>query len=277
MSENIKQDKKTRISLMLSWVFGVLFGLSGIFSVFSDPIPGLSMLIISAVLIPPVARLISQKLKLNFSKGIKAGVIIVCLIIFSATISSPDNSSDQKNKMQEIDQLTNSQEEGHGLEVFDQLNDDNLENNTNSEVDIVIEDNINSDKKTTETLEEKKSIDVVENNNTTNNVEVESKSEPKQAETVSQRNAIRSAKAYLDYSSFSRSGLIKQLEYEKFSNSDAIYGVDNSGADWYEQAAKSAQQYLDYSSFSRGSLIDQLKYEGFTQSQAEHGANAVGF
>lgn len=96
------------------------------------------------------------------------------------------------------------------------------------------------------------------------------------SETVSQKNAVRSAKAYLDYSAFSYNGLIEQLEYEQFSHADAVYGADNSGADWLEQAAKSAEAYMEYSSFSRGGLIEQLKYEGFTQAQAEHGANAVG-
>lgn len=97
-----------------------------------------------------------------------------------------------------------------------------------------------------------------------------------QSVTVSQKNAVRSAKSYLGYSAFSYTGLIKQLEYEKFSHADAVYGADNSGADWFEQAAKAAKAYMSYSAFSRGSLIDQLKYEGYTQAQAEHGADAVG-
>lgn len=96
------------------------------------------------------------------------------------------------------------------------------------------------------------------------------------SETVSQKNAVRSAKDYLGYSAFSYSGLIEQLEYEQFSHADAVYGADNSGADWFEQAAKSAEEYMEYSAYSRGGLIDQLKYEGFTQAQAEHGADAVG-
>lgn len=95
--------------------------------------------------------------------------------------------------------------------------------------------------------------------------------------STGQKNALSKAAAYLDYSAFSYSGLIQQLEYEQFSTEDATYAADNCGADWNEQAAIKAQQYLDYSSFSRGSLIDQLKYDGFTQSQAEHGATAVGY
>ena len=94
--------------------------------------------------------------------------------------------------------------------------------------------------------------------------------------TVSQSNAVNRAKSYLDYTAFSRQGLIEQLEYEGFSNADATYGADHSGADWMEQAVKKAESYLEYSSFSRSGLIDQLEYEGFTHEQAVHGVNSVG-
>ena len=70
--------------------------------------------------------------------------------------------------------------------------------------------------------------------------------------------------------------MIEQLEYEGFSNADATYGADHSGADWMEQAVKKAESYLEYSSFSRSGLIDQLEYEGFTHEQAVHGVNSVG-
>lgn len=99
----------------------------------------------------------------------------------------------------------------------------------------------------------------------------------KLTETMGQKNAVRKALSYLDYSAFSYSGLINQLEYEGFSTEDATYGADNCGADWNEQAARKAQDYLDYSSFSRDGLIDQLKYEGFTAEQAEYGVTAVGY
>jgi len=77
-------------------------------------------------------------------------------------------------------------------------------------------------------------------------------------------------------SSFSRTGLISQLEYEGFSASQATYGTDSQNADWNAQAAKTAASYLKSSSFSRSSLISQLLYEGFTQSQAEYGVGTTG-
>jgi host cell surface-exposed lipoprotein len=94
--------------------------------------------------------------------------------------------------------------------------------------------------------------------------------------TVSQENAVEKAADYLDYSAFSRSGLIKQLKFEGFSTKDATFGVDAQKADWKDQAAKKAKEYLDYSSFSRSGLIKQLEYEGFTAAQATYGASKVG-
>ena len=38
--------------------------------------------------------------------------------------------------------------------------------------------------------------------------------------------AAKSANGYLDTQSFSRSGLIGQLEYEGFTREQAVYGVD---------------------------------------------------
>lgn len=98
---------------------------------------------------------------------------------------------------------------------------------------------------------------------------------PKQ--TLGQKNALGKAKSYLSLTAFSHDGLIKQLQFEAFSDEDATYAVDNCGADWNEQAAKKAESYLDLTSFSRSGLIDQLMFEDFTSEQAEYSATAVGY
>ena len=95
--------------------------------------------------------------------------------------------------------------------------------------------------------------------------------------TVGQKNAVKSAESYLEYSSFSRHGLIEQLEFEGFSHDDAVFAVDHITVDWNEQAAKSAESYLKYSSFSRQGLIEQLEFEGFTHDQAVYGVEKVGY
>ena len=99
---------------------------------------------------------------------------------------------------------------------------------------------------------------------------------PSGTETVSQQNARQSARDYLSFTAFSRTGLIEQLEYEGYSTADATYGVDSLNVDWNDQAAKSAAQYLEFTSFSRAGLIDQLVYEGFTPAQAQYGVSQTG-
>jgi hypothetical protein len=45
--------------------------------------------------------------------------------------------------------------------------------------------------------------------------------------------------------------LIKQLEYEGFTKTEAEYGVNHIEVDWNEQAAKKAENYLEFMSFSK--------------------------
>ncbi len=120
----------------------------------------------------------------------------------------------------------------------------------------------------------------------------ESKAEPKKGEnatvtesvnttseeaTAGQKNALRSAEQYLNFTAFSYKGLIEQLEYEQYLHEDAVYAADHCGADWNEQAAKAAANYLEYTSFSRDGLIEQLEYEGYTHEQAVYGAEQNGY
>lgn len=105
----------------------------------------------------------------------------------------------------------------------------------------------------------------------------ESKTPPVQnTATTGEKNALKKAKSYLEYSAFSRDGLIGQLEFEGYTNSEATYGVDNVGADWNEQAIKKAGQYLEYSAFSYTGLVEQLEFEKFTHEQAVYGVDNCG-
>lgn len=94
--------------------------------------------------------------------------------------------------------------------------------------------------------------------------------------TVGEKNALRKAHDYLNFTAFSYTGLIGQLEYEGFTTEEATYAADNCGADWFEQAEKKAADYLDYSSFSYAGLIGQLEYEGFTTEQATRAVDNCG-
>src|SRR3954447_11018006 len=92
-----------------------------------------------------------------------------------------------------------------------------------------------------------------------------------QASTAGQRNALSSAQSYLRSGAFSKSGLIGQLKYERFSSSEARWAVAHVRVSWNAEAVQSAKSYLRSASFSRQGLIEQLEYEGFTHSQAVDG------
>lgn len=106
---------------------------------------------------------------------------------------------------------------------------------------------------------------------------------PKPVYSLEQQNALKEAQSYLDYSGFSRQGLIDQMSSEYgagYPVEVATWAVDSVGADWFAEAVESAQSYLDYTSFSRQGLFDQLTsaYGGqFTPDEANHALAAVGF
>lgn len=100
--------------------------------------------------------------------------------------------------------------------------------------------------------------------------------------TGPQKNAVRSAKQYLEIAGFSRSGLIQQLSSEAgdgYKVADATAAVDSLSVDWNKQAVRSAKQYLDISGFSCKGLIQQLSSSAgdkYTLSQATYGAQQAG-
>ncbi len=110
----------------------------------------------------------------------------------------------------------------------------------------------------------------------TKTVIISSKANTGKNPTTGEKNAVSKAKSYLNLMPFSRAGLIKQLEYEKFTSAEAVYGADNCGADWKAQAVRKAGDYLDLMAFSRSGLVKQLEFDGFTNAEAVYGVDAIG-
>jgi hypothetical protein len=94
---------------------------------------------------------------------------------------------------------------------------------------------------------------------------------PKQpAEDAETRNCRAKANEYLDYTAFSKPGLVEQLVYEGFDETMAQGVVDSLDVDWENQCALKAKDYLEFSSFSESGLRDQLAYEGFTPGEIDY-------
>jgi hypothetical protein len=105
---------------------------------------------------------------------------------------------------------------------------------------------------------------------------------PADTGTTSQRNALRSARSYLEFKGFSKKGLIRQLSSsagEGYPKADAVWAVAHLDVDWKEQAVKAGRSYLDMRPFSRAGLIQQLSSdagEGFTKAEAAYAADKLG-
>lgn len=95
-------------------------------------------------------------------------------------------------------------------------------------------------------------------------------------ETLAQKNAVRKAQDYLVVLAFSKSGLIRQLEYDGFSKEDSQYAVSTIDVNWKEQAYRKGQAYLDIMAFSRDKLIKQLEHDGFTKEEAIYALDKIG-
>ena len=201
-------------------------------------------------------------------------------------IASLASNNTSENRIEAIDDIT-------GQESILENNDfakntDNI-NTIANETNINNEQNVKKENKNTEKTENQSKVQeqIKQDENITDKEKTEESAKKEKHEeqekenskptvSVGKKNALSSAKQYLNYMSFSYEGLKEQLEYEGYSSEEAKYAVDNCGADWKEQAAKKAQDYLDYMSFSRSELINQLEYEGFTSSQAQYGVDKVG-
>ena len=103
--------------------------------------------------------------------------------------------------------------------------------------------------------------------------------------TSEQKHAYNACLSYLEYTAFSKQGLIDQLSSEYGEGYPlevaefAVNKIEERGeVDWVEQAKRSAQNYLDFSDFSKQGLIDQLSSEygeQFTIEQATEAVEAV--
>ena len=89
------------------------------------------------------------------------------------------------------------------------------------------------------------------------------------------KNALSTAKSYLSYKGFSKTGLYDQLIFERYPAEAAQFAIDNIKTDWNENALKTAKDYLNYSSFSDSGLYDQLIFEGYTAEEAQYAINNI--
>lgn len=95
--------------------------------------------------------------------------------------------------------------------------------------------------------------------------------------TPGMEKALSSAKFHLSSAAYSKKALAALLEESGYSSEEALYAVENCGADWNEEALKTAKELLSFSSFSKEALVFQLEIKGFTHEEALFGAEKNGY
>ena len=122
-------------------------------------------------------------------------------------------------------------------------------------------------KKEVPTMEEKKEEPNVEAEETATKEEVKEEEpvaeepvaeEPAEPEmTLSQKNAIQTAKDYLDYTAFSKKSLIEQLGFDGYTTEEATFAVNSIG----EASGRHFHcAFLHYIEFLVGNTIHPLSY-----------------
>jgi len=241
-----KETKKITVRMVFAWIFSILFIVGGVGMLFNSPLSGVLTFIAGVIILPPFNKMLKEKANIEISTWLKIIIVLVLLVIAGTVLPSEDED------------------------------DTSVINDCNPNWQCSSWSACSSSGKQTRTCLDNNNCGVLTNKPS------ESQSctlpvEESDKTTMGEKNALDTALSYLRYMSFSYSGLIEQLEFEGYTYEEAVYGVNNCGADWNEQATLVAQSYLDYMAFSREGLIEQLEFEGFTKEQAEYGVQAVGY
>ncbi len=112
-----KEVKKITLGLVLSWVLGILFLLAGLGAfmelLFSE---GIILLIMSAILLPPVNDMFREKMNFELSTGIKIVLLLICFTIFGA-ITNSNNFSTNTTTQTIVDNTESTQVENQNTEI----------------------------------------------------------------------------------------------------------------------------------------------------------------
>lgn len=90
-----KETKKITLGLILSWIFGVLFGISRLTFLFSGGIIACGSLILaSLVLLPPMNKFVKEKFNFELSRGLKITLVIILFVIYAVNLPSSNIFND---------------------------------------------------------------------------------------------------------------------------------------------------------------------------------------
>ena len=91
--EKNKEVKKRPFGSFIGWVLSIFFGLGGLAFLSESIISGLSLILASLVLLPPMNILLKKKFNLTLSKKMKIIMIIILFLIYGFALPPSDSLS----------------------------------------------------------------------------------------------------------------------------------------------------------------------------------------
>lgn len=89
-----KKTKKITLGNVFAWIFGVLFGINGLYFTFSGHWKaGVPLILASSILIPYINNFIENKSKFELSRGLKITLIVILFIIYAVNYNSDKSLS----------------------------------------------------------------------------------------------------------------------------------------------------------------------------------------
>ncbi len=110
-----KAHTKITIGLILSWGLGVLAAISGVTLLFSKLLTGILMLLLAAVLLPPVNKFVADKWHFLISGGLKFVLVIILFGVIGATMSTDSTSNSKTSTVPSAEQVDKADVEDNSV------------------------------------------------------------------------------------------------------------------------------------------------------------------
>lgn len=112
--------KRVGVKLVASWIFSVLFILSGIVLLLDSLISGILMLVAGVLILPPFNKMLKTKANLEISTWLKIIIVLILLVIAGTSMSSDgvNTSSDSKNNVDTSEGISNQQNQEDEIKFY---------------------------------------------------------------------------------------------------------------------------------------------------------------
>lgn len=94
----MENTKNITFGLVFGWLFGILAGLSGITLLFKNPLPGVLLILVALISLPPASKMLKDKMNLSLSRGLKIVLVLILLVLVGTTMPESDTATVASSK-----------------------------------------------------------------------------------------------------------------------------------------------------------------------------------